>query len=84
MSHIIGKKCIEEKDGACIEACPVDCIVEGESQMYIDPDVCIDCGACVDVCPVYAIYTTEQKAIDSGELDSVNANYNFFNMQFNP
>jgi ferredoxin len=24
--------------------------------MFIDPDVCIDCGACLDVCPVLAIY----------------------------
>ena len=23
--------------------------------MYIDPDICIDCGACVAVCPVDAI-----------------------------
>jgi ferredoxin len=25
-------------------------------QMFIDPDVCIDCGACVSECPVSAIY----------------------------
>lgn len=24
--------------------------------MYIDPEVCIDCGACIPVCPVHAIY----------------------------
>lgn len=24
--------------------------------LYIDPEVCIDCGACVAVCPVEAIY----------------------------
>ncbi len=24
--------------------------------LYIDPDVCIDCGACVPECPVEAIY----------------------------
>lgn len=84
MSHIIGKSCIGEKDGACIEACPVDCIEEGNDQMYIDPDVCIDCGACIEVCPVYAIYPTEQRAIAAGEESSVHANYSFFNMQFNP
>jgi ferredoxin len=24
--------------------------------LYIDPEVCIDCGACVSACPVEAIY----------------------------
>lgn len=24
--------------------------------LYIDPEVCIDCGACVAACPVEAIY----------------------------
>ena len=24
--------------------------------LYIDPQVCIDCGGCVPVCPVQAIY----------------------------
>jgi len=48
MSHIIGSKCIGVKDGACIEACPIeDCIMEGENSMYINPETCIDCGACV-------------------------------------
>lgn len=25
-------------------------------QLYIDPDICIDCGACEPECPVEAIY----------------------------
>jgi ferredoxin len=24
--------------------------------LYIDPEVCIDCGACVSACPVEAIF----------------------------
>jgi len=24
--------------------------------LYIDPEVCIDCGACIPICPVQAIY----------------------------
>lgn len=27
-----------------------------ETQLFIDPDVCIDCGACEAECPVSAIY----------------------------
>ncbi len=47
-----------------MDACPVDCIhprkdeadFEPATQLYIDPQECIDCGACVPVCPVQAIF----------------------------
>jgi NAD-dependent dihydropyrimidine dehydrogenase PreA subunit len=44
-------------DTACVDVCPVDCIhtTEGEKQLYINPDECIDCAACEPVCPVDAI-----------------------------
>ncbi|NCZ71254.1 MAG: hypothetical protein EBY80_14050 [Actinobacteria bacterium] len=48
MSHIISSLCIGEKDGSCIEVCPVDCIEDGGEQMYINPDICIDCGLCMN------------------------------------
>lgn len=55
------------KDTACVDACPVDCIhpkkddpgFEEDSQLYIDPVECIDCGACVPVCPVSAIFALD-------------------------
>ena len=57
MTHVIFDECIS--DGACMEVCPVECIVPGNSEewpwYYIDPDTCIDCGACVPECPVEAI-----------------------------
>lgn len=58
MAYIITEPCVDVKDTACVEVCPVNCIhtVEGENQLYIDPNVCIDCAACVDPCPVEAIY----------------------------
>jgi ferredoxin--NADP+ reductase len=42
--------------------CPVDCIHPTPAEpgfataemLYVDPDVCIDCGACVEACPVDA------------------------------
>lgn len=84
MSYIIGNKCIEEKDGVCIEVCPIDeCIVEGEESMYINPDLCIDCGACIYECPVEAIYDSEEQAIKYGEEDAVHKNYEFFGFKFN-
>lgn len=58
MAYIITEPCVDVKDTACVEVCPVNCIhtVEDENQLYIDPNVCIDCAACVDPCPVEAIY----------------------------
>ena len=48
--------CVDLKDRACVDECPVDCIYEGERMLYIHPDECVDCGACEPVCPVEAIY----------------------------
>jgi NAD-dependent dihydropyrimidine dehydrogenase PreA subunit len=48
------------KDKACVEVCPVDCIYEGETMLYIHPDECIDCGACEPVCPVKAIFAEDE------------------------
>ncbi|HKT13349.1 MAG TPA: ferredoxin family protein [Terriglobia bacterium] len=64
MAYVIAEPCIGTKDTACVDVCPVDCIHPrkdeagfGEAtQLYINPDECIDCGACVPVCPVSAIF----------------------------
>jgi ferredoxin len=52
-------------------------------QLYIDPDVCIDCGACVQECPVDAIYRSEEQAIQLGDEEAINKNYEFFGLKFN-
>ena len=46
MAYVIVEPCIGVIDRACVDACPVDCIYEGEDQLYVHPDECIDCGAC--------------------------------------
>jgi len=64
MTYIIAEPCINTKDTACVDVCPVDCIhptknepdFEKETKLYIDPEECIDCGACEPVCPVEAIF----------------------------
>jgi NAD-dependent dihydropyrimidine dehydrogenase PreA subunit len=55
MAYVIGAACIEELVGSCVDACPVDCIYEGERRRYINPTECIECGACLPACPVHAI-----------------------------
>jgi len=58
MAYVICEPC--NKDGVCVEECPVDCISEGETMMYINPEECIDCGLCQQVCPENAIYPAEE------------------------
>ena len=55
MTYIIALPCVDVKDRACVDECPVDCIYEGDRTLYIHPDECVDCGACEPVCPVEAI-----------------------------
>ena len=67
MAYVIAEPCIGIKDTACVDVCPVDCIhprkdetdFPSETQLYINPDECIDCGACVPVCPVTAIFALD-------------------------
>ena len=56
MTYVIALPCVDLKDKACIEECPVDCIYEGDDQVFINPDECIDCGLCEPECPVNAIF----------------------------
>lgn len=56
MPYVISDPCIESRDQACVDVCPVDCIYEGSRRFWIHPTECIDCGACEAVCPVDAIY----------------------------
>jgi NAD-dependent dihydropyrimidine dehydrogenase PreA subunit len=60
MAYVIGSPCIDVKDGACVQCCPVDCIYEGGRTLYIHPEECINCGVCVSVCPTEAIYHEEE------------------------
>ena len=53
MAYTIAEPCIDVKDTACVDVCPVDCIHPTKSeaeafgqvhQLYIHPEECIDCG----------------------------------------
>ena len=46
MTYVIAQPCVDVKDRACVDECPVDCIYEGARSLYIHPEECVDCGAC--------------------------------------
>ncbi len=59
MTYVIAEPCIGIKDRSCVDECPVDCIYEGEEQLFIHPEECVDCDACLPACPVDAIFTAD-------------------------
>ena len=84
MAYTIAETCIDVKDTACVDVCPVDCIhpTKGESeafaqvhQLYIDPEECIDCGACEPVCPVEAIFENGALPEKWKHYAQINADY---------
>jgi ferredoxin len=56
MTFVVTGNCLHCRYTDCVAVCPVDCFHGDETMLYIDPNVCIDCGACVPECPVEAIY----------------------------
>ncbi len=75
MTYTIAEPCIDVKDRACIEECPVDCIYEGPRMLYIQPDECVDCGACEPVCPVEAIFYEDDVPDNWKPFTPVNAEW---------
>jgi ferredoxin len=77
MPYVITEPCIGTKDRSCVDVCPVDCIhgTEDDAQLYIDPEVCIDCGACVSACPVEAIYADADVPERWSQYTAINAAY---------
>jgi NAD-dependent dihydropyrimidine dehydrogenase PreA subunit len=56
LAHVITEPCVGSMDRSCVDACPVDCILDAGDQLVIDPYGCVDCGACIPACPFSAIY----------------------------
>jgi len=77
MAYIITEPCIGTKDKSCVDVCPVDCIKgeDSDEQLFIDPEVCIDCGACVSACPVEAIFADSDVPEKWTNFVDINAEY---------
>jgi NAD-dependent dihydropyrimidine dehydrogenase PreA subunit len=83
MTYVIAEPCINTKDTACVEVCPVDCIHPTKSDpdfekwemLYINPDECIDCGACGPECPVDAIFDEPELPEKWQQFTKINADW---------
>ena len=81
MAHVITDTCV--KDNLCTDACPSEAIhplknegtYEAATQLYINPEECMDCGACVSECPTNSIYPAEELPADKAEAAAKNAAY---------
>lgn len=76
MAYVITLPCVDTKDRACVEECPVDCIYEGDRSLYIQPEECVDCGACEPACPVQAIFYEDD--LPESDIDWKDVNAAFF------
>jgi ferredoxin len=67
MAYVITKLCVDCKDTACADVCPVECIYEYHgtnsaqfpNMLYINPDECIDCTNCEPACPWRAVFEAD-------------------------
>ena len=75
MTYVIATPCVDVKDRACIDECPVDCIYEGARMLYIQPEECVDCGACEPVCPEEAIFYEDDVPDDQASFTRYNAEF---------
>lgn len=81
MAYVITAPCVA--DYSCLEVCPVNCISPGPEdqkfdnaeQLYIDPNVCINCGLCVTACPVLAIYEDDNLPSKWEHYTKINREY---------
>jgi len=80
VTFVVTQPCTQEKNKACGDVCPVDCIYDEsdtlDRMVYINADECIDCGACEAACPVSAIF--EESAVPEEWSEYVEINTLWF------
>ena len=81
MAYVITDACA--KDFLCASECSTDAIhpLKDEpagytvTQLFINPDECIDCGNCISICPSGAIYPIDELPAEKAEFAEKNAAY---------
>ncbi|WP_394554798.1 ferredoxin [Agromyces sp. MMS24-JH15] len=75
MAFVVTQACVDVKDRSCIQVCPADCLFEGERMMYINQDLCINCGACEPACPTQAIRYDDELEGDDEMFIQINEQF---------
>ena len=81
MAYVVTDACI--KDFVCVAECATAAIAPTAddpnagtaSQVYINPDECIDCGTCISVCAQNAIYSEDELPADKAHFAEKNKAY---------
>ena len=81
MAYVITDACV--KDFLCASECATTAIhpmidetsADTASQLYINPDECIDCGNCISLCKSNAIFQIDDLPDDKAEFAEKNAAY---------
>jgi ferredoxin len=80
MAYVITDACT--KDLICAAECATAAIAPatssaaaGVSQLFINPDECIDCGNCASVCPSNAIFVEDELPADKAHFAEKNKAY---------
>jgi len=45
------------------------------SQLYVNPNDCIDCGACVPVCPTNSMFALDELPAEQANFAEINATH---------
>lgn len=83
MAYVVTDACI--KDFVCVADCATAAIAPAEgdpragsvSQVFINPDECIDCGSCADLCAQNAIFP--ESDLPAAKAGFADINRAFFN-----
>jgi len=81
VAHVIIDTC--QKDNLCVDSCPSEAIhptkdeaaYQTATQLYINPEECMDCGGCVSECPTNSIYPSDELPSDKLDFAEKNAAY---------
>jgi NAD-dependent dihydropyrimidine dehydrogenase PreA subunit len=78
MAYVVTDACT--KDFVCVPECATDAIAPKESdpaagtvsQVFINPDECIDCGNCASLCAQNAIFSEDELPEDKKQFAEKN------------
>jgi ferredoxin len=81
MPYVVTDACT--KDFACVSECATSAIAPAQndpaagsvSQVFINPDECIECGACQAACPNDAIFEESALPADKAQFAAKNKEY---------